>query len=101
MPKNRIAKIFHQQFWKNPLMWWSFALLIWFIGIGGRDLYALPALIGLVFFLIQPFDIDHLFQKFDLFLKNRKVVLYLFGSFSLLLLLTVIAKTYSFCMEYF
>ena len=97
--KNHMSKMVHQKFLQNPLSWWSFALLIWLIGIGGRDLYALPALVGLVFFLRQPFSIDDLLQKFDSLLKNRKVLLFLFGSFSLLLLLTVIAKTYSFAWK--
>ncbi len=89
-------KMFHQTFWKNPISWWGFALFLWFTGIGGRDLYALPALVGLVCFLIQSFCIDDLLKKSDLLLKHRKVIFCLFGGFSLLLFFTVIAKTYAF-----
>ena len=34
--------------WKTSYIWFWISLIIWMFGIGGPDLYALPALIGLI-----------------------------------------------------
>ena len=34
--------------WKTSYIWFWISLIIWMVGIGGSDLYALPALIGLI-----------------------------------------------------
>ena len=34
--------------WKTSYIWFWISLIIWMLGIGGSDLYALPALIGLI-----------------------------------------------------
>ncbi|SVC48318.1 uncharacterized protein METZ01_LOCUS301172, partial [marine metagenome] len=59
--------------WKTGLFWLSTSLFVWMLGIGGRDLYALPGLIGLIF----------LFR--ELILKNKSFAEYYFTSSSRLL----------------
>ena len=40
--------------WNTSHVWLLISLIIWMLGIGGVDLYALPALIGLIIlFLLQ------------------------------------------------
>ena len=34
--------------WKTSYIWFWISLIVWMLGIGGSDLYALPALIGLI-----------------------------------------------------
>ena len=34
--------------WKTSYFWFWISLIVWMLGLGGSDLYALPALIGLV-----------------------------------------------------
>jgi hypothetical protein len=46
MPFESPLKSFKKLPWKTSIFWLSTSLVVWMLGIGGRDLYALPGLIG-------------------------------------------------------
>jgi len=82
-----------------------FTLLLWWTGIGGRDLYAIPALIWLgmwAWFIHQERFTSHFQQHVSHFLQWRKknsfqhIILWLFGFHAVLLLLFTLLKYYSF-----
>ena len=39
--------------WKTGIFWLLLSLFIWLLGVGGRDLYALPGLIGFILLLLE------------------------------------------------
>jgi len=49
LPADLSLKYLKKLSWTTSLFWLGISLIVWMLGIGGSDLYALPALIGLIF----------------------------------------------------
>ena len=51
LPVDFLLKYLKKLTWNTSYVWLLVSLIVWMFGIGGSDLYALPALIGLFFFV--------------------------------------------------
>ena len=47
LPVDFLLKYLKKLTWNTSYVWLLVSLIVWMFGIGGSDLYALPALIGL------------------------------------------------------
>ena len=74
--------------WKTSYIWFWISLIIWMFGIGGSDLYALPALIGLILLFREIIIIDNPLT-FNSTSLNHSIV----KIFYVLLILMVLVKT--------
>ena len=74
--------------WKTSYIWFCISLIIWMLGIGASDLYALPALIGLIL-LFRELIINDNPLPFNSTSLNHSIV----KIFYVLLILMVLAKT--------
>ena len=74
--------------WKTSYIWFWISLIIWMFGIGGPDLYALPALIGLIL-LFRELIINDDPLPFNSTSLNHSIV----KIFYVLLILMVLVKT--------
>ena len=74
--------------WKTSYIWFWISLIIWMLGIGGSDLYALPALIGLIL-LFRELIINDNPIPFNSTSLNHSIV----KIFYVLLILMVLVKT--------
>ena len=74
--------------WKTSYIWFWISLIIWMLGIGGSDLYALPALIGLIL-LFRELIINDNPLPFNSTSLNQSIV----KIFYVLLILMVLVKT--------
>ena len=86
--------------WTTSYFWFWISLIVWMLGIGGSDLYALPALIGIIILFREIIIIDRPLPFIPLsFNTSPFIILYL------LLILIVLAKTllslYSFRWDIF
>ena len=81
-------------------VWLLVSLIVWMVGIGGSDLYAIPALIGLIFLFRDIVINDRPLTYFSTSINHRLVKVLYF-----LLILVVLAKTllslYSFSWHIF
>ena len=81
-------------------VWLLVSLIVWMVGIGGSDLYAIPALIGLIFLFRDIVINDRPLTYFSTSVNHRSVTVLYF-----LLILVVLAKTllslYSFSWHIF
>ena len=81
-------------------VWLLVSLIVWMVGIGGSDLYAMPALIGLIFLFRDIVINDRPLTYFSTSINHRLVKVLYF-----LLILVVLAKTllslYSFSWHIF
>jgi len=74
--------------WTTSYFWFWISLIVWMLGIGGSDLYALPALIGIIILFREIIIIDRPLPFIPLsFNTSPFIILYL------LLILIVLAKT--------
>ena len=74
--------------WRTSYFWFWISLIVWMLGIGGSDLYALPALIGIIILFREIIIIDRPLPFIPLsFNTSPFIILYL------LLILIVLAKT--------
>jgi len=86
--------------WTTSYFWFWISLIVWMLGIGGSDLYALPALIGIIILFREIIIIDRPLPFIpSSFNTSPFIILYL------LLILIVLAKTllslYSFRWDIF
>ncbi len=100
LPVDFLLKYLKKLTWNSSYVWLLVSLIVWMFGIGGSDLYALPALIGLFFLFREIVINDSPLTLFSLSVNHTLVkVLYL------LLILVVLAKTllslYSFSWHIF
>ena len=97
---NFFFKKFTERPWTTSYFWFWISLIVWMLGIGGSDLYALPALIGIIILFREIIIIDRPLPFIPLsFNTSPFIILYL------LLILIVLAKTllslYSFRWDIF
>ncbi len=100
LPVDFLLKYLKKLTWNTSYVWLLVSLIVWMFGIGGSDLYALPALIGLFFLFREIVINDSPLTLFSSSVNHTLVkVLYL------LLILVVLAKTllslYSFSWHIF
>ena len=74
--------------WKTSYIWFWISLIIWMLGVGGSDLYALPALIGLIL-LFRELIINDKPLPFISTSFNHSII----KNFYVLLVLIVLGKT--------
>jgi uncharacterized membrane protein len=86
--------------WNTSHVWFLISLIVWMLGIGGSDLYALPALIGLIILFREIIINDSPLPFFTTSVNHTLVKVLYF-----LLILIVLAKTllslYSFRWDIF
>ena len=97
---NYFLKKITERPWTTSYFWFWISLIVWMLGIGGSDLYALPALIGIIILFREIIIIDRPLPFIPLsFNTSPFIILYL------LLILIVLAKTllslYSFRWDIF
>ena len=97
---NFLLNHFKERSWTTSYFWILISLIVWMLGIGGSDLYALPALIGIIILFREIIIIDRPLPFIPLsFNTSPFIILYL------LLILIVLAKTllslYSFRWDIF
>ena len=97
---NFLLNNFKEWSWRTSYFWFWISLIVWMLGIGGSDLYALPALIGIIILFREIIIIDRPLPFIPLsFNTSPFIILYL------LLILIVLAKTllslYSFRWDIF
>ena len=100
LPVDFLLKYLKKLTWNTSYVWLLVSLIVWMFGIGGSDLYALPAIIGLFFLFREIVTNDSPLTLFSSSVNHTLVkVLYL------LLILVVLAKTllslYSFSWHIF
>jgi len=81
--------------WKTGSFWLSLSLIIWLLGVGGRDLYALPCLIGFILFFIEIHQKNKLSLSFS-FVANPSITILFYASVSIVVLATTVLSLYSF-----
>ena len=74
--------------WKTSYIWFCISLIIWMLGIGASDLYALPALIGLILLFRELIINDNPLPFFSTTF-NHSII----KKFYILLILMVLVKT--------
>ena len=85
---NFLFKKITERPWTTSYFWFWISLIVWMLGIGGSDLYALPALIGIIILFREIIIIDRPLPFIPLsFNTSPFIILYL------LLILIVLAKT--------
>ena len=85
---NFLFKKITERPWTTSYFWFWISLIVWMLGIGGSDLYALPALIGIIILFREIIIIDRPLPFIPLSFNNSLfIILYL------LLILIVLAKT--------
>ena len=85
---NFLLNNFKEWSWRTSYFWFWISLIVWMLGIGGSDLYALPALIGIIILFREIIIIDRPLPFIPLsFNTSPFIILYL------LLILIVLAKT--------
>ena len=85
---NFLLNHFKERSWTTSYFWFLISLIVWMLGIGGSDLYALPALIGIIILFREIIIIDRPLPFIPLsFNTSPFIILYL------LLILIVLAKT--------
>ncbi len=82
--------------WKTGLFWLSTSLFVWMIGIGGRDLYALPGLIGLIFLFRELILKNKSFAEYYFTSSSRLFVWGLYSALVIIVLATTFLNLYSF-----
>ena len=85
---NFLLKNFKERPWKDSFFWLWVSLIVWMLGIGGSDLYALPALIGLIILFREIIINDSPLPFFSTSVNHTLVKILYF-----LLILIVLAKT--------
>ena len=58
LPADLSLKYLKKLSWTTSLFWLGISLIVWMLGIGGSDLYALPALIGIIILFREIIIID-------------------------------------------
>ena len=81
--------------WTASSFWLSLSLIIWLLGVGGRDLYALPGLIGFILLFLEVRQNFKLSLSFS-FVFNPSFTILLYIVVSLIVLATTILSLYSF-----
>ncbi len=99
-PLETLLKNLNKLSWTKSIFWLGVCLIVWMLGIEGSDLYALPALIGIILLFKEIIINDSPLTLFSSSVNHTLVkVLYL------LLILVVLAKTllslYSFSWHIF
>jgi len=89
-------KSFKKLAWKTSIFWLSTSLIVWIFGIGGRDLYALPGLIGLILLFRELILKDNSISIFDYTESSRLLVLGLYSALVLIVLTATFLNLYSF-----
>ena len=89
-------KNFKKLVWKTSIFWLSISLVVWMLGIGGRDLYALPGLIGLFFIFRELILKNKSFAEFNFTQSSRFLVLTLYSALILIIITTTFLNLYSF-----
>ncbi len=85
---NFLLNHFKERSWTTSYFWFLISLIVWMLGIGGSDLYALPALIGIIILFREIIIIDRPLPFIpSSFNTSPFIILYL------LLILIVLAKT--------
>ena len=88
LPADLSLKYLKKLSWTTSLFWLGISLIVWMLGIGGSDLYALPALIGLIFLFREIIINDSPLPFFSISVNHTLVKVLYF-----LLILIVLAKT--------
>ena len=91
---NYVLRILNKS-WKTGSFWLSLSLTIWLLGVGGRDLYALPGLIGFILLFFEVRRNKELSLSFIFGLKPSFTIIY-YTFFSIVVLATTILNLYSF-----
>ena len=81
--------------WKTGIFWLLLSLFIWLLGVGGRDLYALPGLIGFILLFLEVRQNYKLSLSFN-FLVNPSYTFLCYLSVSIVVLVTTVLGLYSF-----
>ena len=81
--------------WKTSYIWFWISLIIWMFGIGGSDLYALPALIGLILLFREIIIIDNPLT-FNSTSLNHSIVKIFYVLLILMVLVRTLLSLYSF-----
>jgi len=81
--------------WKTSYIWFWISLIIWMLGIGGSDLYALPALIGLILLFRELIINDNPLQ-FNSTSLNHSIVKIFYVLLILMVLIKNLLSLYSF-----
>ena len=87
------------RFLATPWLWLGLSLAIWALGVGGRDLYALPGLVGLVLLgvWLRTGDLKGLWKKVAAFPgRQHKLVLAGYAGLATVFVATTVLKLYSF-----
>lgn len=96
MPFESPLKSFKNLAWKTSIFWVSTSLIVWMLGIGGRDLYALPGLIGIILLIRELILKNESFAEFYFTPSSRLLVLTLYSALVLIIITTTILNLYSF-----
>ena len=81
--------------WKTGIFWLLLSLFIWLLGVGGRDLYAFPSLIGFILLFLEVRQNYKLSLSFN-FLVNPSYTFLCYLSVSIVVLVTTVLGLYSF-----
>ena len=81
--------------WKTGIFWLLLSLFIWLLGVGGRDLYAFPSLIGFILLFLEVRQSYKLSLSFN-FLVNPSYTFLCYLSVSIVVLVTTVLGLYSF-----
>jgi uncharacterized membrane protein len=92
---NFLTKNLKERPWTASSIWLSLSLIIWFLGVGGRDLYALPSLVGFILLFIEVLKKQSLSLSFSFIFKPSFIILN-YIIVSIVVLLTTILSLYSF-----
>ena len=92
---NFLLKNLKERLWSASSFWLSLSLIIWLFGVGGRDLYALPGLIGFILLFIEVRKKQSLSLSFSFIFKPSFTIFY-YIIVSIVVLATTILSLYSF-----